>query len=293
MKKSFFLMVPLLCLSACAENFNYDVKPFDPNEHYDNVYVIMGQSNASGVSKASFLETKAPETYAKYINGFNKVEITYDVDDHVNENYVPVRFGLANTEEFFGPEIGISDVISQVDEKPYIIKASWSGSCLQAEYVDKDGNTYKLYDRFVPFIQKQLKKLKKAGKNPRVKGLFWMQGESDSWEGLCDHYGPALEWFVKRMRKELNDYVYGYVNFVDAYISTKTIWTYSEKVNKAKQDFSNEALHNYCIKTNGEDENAIDLGIKSQTGEDPNDMAHYDSISMLTLGREAGKYLIK
>lgn len=286
MKKRFLLLLPLLCLTACS----YGV---DPNKTFDNVYLIMGQSNASGCCKASFLETKDPETYAKYKNGFNNVEITYDVDDHVNQSYVPVHFGIANTLEFFGPEIGISDVLSTVNEKSYIIKASWSGSSLQADYVNKDGDTFKLYDRFVPFIKKQLKKLQKEGKNPRVRGLFWMQGESDSWEGLCDNYGPALEWFVKKMREELNNYVYEYMNFVDAYISTKTIWTFSEKVNAAKQNFSNVALHNYCFKTNGEDENAIDLGIKAQTGEDPNDWAHYDSTSMVALGREAGKYLIK
>ena len=294
-KKHLFLFLPLLCLSACSNspNFDYSVKPVDPDEHYDNVYIIMGQSNASGIAQASWLETKDPVTYAKYAANYNKVEISYDVDQRVSTNFVPVRIGFGAAEGFYGPEIGISEVISEVDEKSYIIKATWSGSCLQSQYVNKNGDTFELYDRFVPFIKDQLKRLERNNKNPRVKGLFWMQGESDSLEGLCDTYGEALEWFVRRMRMELNDYVYGYMNFVDAYISTKTIWPSPDPVNQGKEEFAKKDEHNYCIKTNGEDSTALDLGIKSQTGEDINDPAHYDSLSMLALGKEAGKYLIK
>jgi len=292
-KLSFLFLIPALLLSACAENFDYEVKPVEPETHYDNVYIIMGQSNATGVAPVSFLETKSPTTYLKYSTNFNQVDISYDVDQRIESNFVPVRLGFGANEEYFGPEIGISEVISEVDEKSYIIKATWSGSCLQSQYVDKNGDTYELYDRFVPFIKDQLKKLKKNGKNPRVKGLFWMQGESDSFDGLCDTYGEATQWFVKRMRKNLNDYVYGYMNFVDAYISTKSIhWPHPDQVNLYKDEFAALDEHNYCIHTNGEDNNAIDLVLKVDSGEG-NDAAHYDSLSMLALGKESGKYLIK
>lgn len=290
MKFRFLFLLPFLCLCSCGDG----VKQYDPNTHYDNVYIIMGQSNATGISKASFLETKSPVTYQKFSTGVNNVLISYDVDQRVEENYVPVKFGQGANNEHFGPEIGIADILSEANETSYIVKATWSGSCLQADYMNKDGDRYRLYDRFVPFIKHQIKKLKDNGKNPRLKGLFWMQGESDSWNVVCDTYGQAFDVFMKSLRKEFNDYIYTYFNFVDAYISTRSPhWPNPTVINTQKQVYSEKDEHNYCIKTNGEDESALNLVLKSESLEDPNDSAHYDSLSMLALGKEAGKYLIK
>ena len=289
MKKSFFLLIPLLLLSSCSKSHE-----FDPNEHYDNVYLIMGQSNATGVAKASFLETKSPITYQKYSTGVSNIQISYDVDGRVQENYVPVQFGQGSDSEHFGPEIGISDILSEANETSYVIKATWSGSSLQADYMDKNGNTYRLYDRYVPFIKNQIKKLKKNGKNPRIKGLFWMQGESDSLDGLCQTYGQAFDHFMNALKREFNDYIYSYFNVVDAYISTRSPhWPHPNIINSQKQSYSETNEHSYCIKTNGEDESSLNLILKSETEDEGDDKAQYCSLSMLDLGREAGKYLIK
>ena len=294
MKPKLFLLFPLLSLAACSSDINYDTNPIDPNIHYDNVYLIMGQSNASGISPVSFLETKAPETYAKYLNGYEKVYYSSDCDNTVTTTFEPVRLGKGNSAPYFGPEIGIADAISSNEETSYIIKATLSGSTLQTQYINKNGQKFNLYNRFVPFINQQLRDLKESGKNPRVRGIFWMQGESDSTnQALSSTYQAATSVFIQHLRHDINEYVFGYVNFVDAYISTKSHhWVYSNEINQAKLNVSNENEHNYCIKTNGEDEGALDLVLKSAE-EDPNDDAHYDSLSMLALGREAGKYLIK
>ena len=60
-----------------------------------------------------------------------------------------------------------------------------------------------------------------------------------------------------------------------------------EFINKCKEKLSEEDDHFYCIKTNNEDENAIDLSLKDY------DKAHYDAPSMLLLGKTAGEYIIK
>ena len=79
----------------------------------------------------------------------------------------------------------------------------------------------------------------------------------------------------------------------DAYIYTRGIcWTQPEIINECKQQLSDENEHWYCIKTNGEDENAITLNLKCDC-EEGEDLAHYDSKSMLLLGKTAGEYLQK
>ena len=294
MKRLKLLFAALMSLSITScDAKSYEPKKLDPNQTYDNVYLIMGQSNASGVSPYSFLESKEPELYQKYTEGNSKVLISFDTDQRINNDFVPTKFGYGCNEEFFGPEIGIAEVLSQKEETSYIIKATWGGTCLQTQYVDADGKKYDLYYRFVRFIIKQLRALEENGKNPRVRGVFWMQGESDTFLDYKAKYQEAEQQFYEYLRHDLNDWIYEYFNFVDAYIFTRGIcWVEPEIVNDCKQRFSEVNEHCYCIKTNGEDDTAIMTYLKCET-EEGDDLAHYDSKSMVLLGKTAGSYLIK
>lgn len=290
LKRKFFIFLLISLISGCA---SYNPKKLDPNAKYDDVYLIMGQSNASGVSAQEYLSIKNPGIYEKYSSGNDKVFISYDVDDRVEKNFVPVKFGFGHDENFFGPEIGMAEALSQKEESSYIIKATWSGSCLQTEYMNKNGKKFKYYKRFIPFIQNQLKTLEEQGKNPRVRGLFWMQGESDSFLEHSETYRQAMQRFYEHLRHDLNNWIYDYFNFVDAYIYDHGIcWVNPEIINAAKQGFCDENEHCFCIKTNGEDESAIMLYLKCET-EEGDDLAHYDSLSMLLLGKTAGELITK
>ena len=291
--KVLLLLVPIVCLSSCKSKVDYHFKDLDPTITYDDVYLIMGQSNASGVSQYAYLAQDYIDLYGRYTQGNSKVLISYDTDDRIQKKFVPTKFGFGYTEEFFGPEIGIAEELSKLDKTSYIIKASFGGSCLQTQYVDKDGHKKILYNRFIDFIYGQLKTLKNRGKQPRLRGMFWMQGESDSTLNDPENYKVAEKHFVDYLRTDLNDYIYEYFNFVDAYISNHTnVWLYPEVINECKQQLADENDHWYCIKTNGEDEEALNLYLKLEMYEG-DDACHYDSKSMLLLGQTAGQYLLK
>ena len=292
--KRYLSIIPLFFyLLSCSSKQTYNPKELDPNVKYDDVYLIMGQSNASGISAYSFLETYEPDIYQRYIVGNDKVLMCYDTDDRIEKNYVITKFGYANTSEFFGPEIGIAEVISEVEDSSYIIKATYSNTCLQTQYVSSTGKKLRYYKRFISFIKNQLKALEKLNKTPRVRGVFWMQGESDTFLEDSWKYKDAEQYFLDYLRIDLNKWIYDHFNFVDAYIFTRGIcWPNPEYVNDCKQYIADNNEHCYCIKTNGEDENAIKLYLKCETGEG-DDLAHYDSRSTLLLGRTAGEYLIK
>lgn len=285
-------LILFMLITSCSSNTNYKPKELNPNKTYDDVYLIMGQSNASGISEQKHLATKDPEMYQKYSQENSKVLISYDCDERIQKDFMPVKFGYGHDENCFGPEIGITESLKEKETTQYIIKATWSGSCLQNQYIDKNGKKYELYKRFIHFIKGQLETLTKQGKNPRLRGVFWMQGESDSFL-LNYNYKPASLQFFNNLRRDLNKWIYEYFNIVDAYIFTRgTYWPKPEIINACKQELADENEHWYCIKTNGEDENAIKLYLKSETGEDE-DLAHYDSKSMLLLGKTAGEYLLK
>ena len=286
------LLIPsILSVSSCAQK--YQPKELDPNVTYTNVYLIMGQSNASGISPYDgFLKTDT-ELYQKYSVGNSKVMIAYDCDDRVESLFAPTSWGLGTNNQFFGPEIGIAETLSEQLETSYIIKATYSGSCLQTQYVTNGGRKLKLYTHFVRFIKGRLKVLESENKVPRVRGVFWMQGESDSILDYADKYGKAEQYFLNYLRIDLNDWIYDHFNFVDAYISTSSgYWINSGIINECKQQLADSNEHCYCIKTNGEDETAIKLYLKSEKNEG-DDIAHYCSESMLLLGKTAGEYLVK
>ena len=282
----------ILSLSGCNST-SYEPKELDANKTYEDVYLIMGQSNASGVSPFSFVESYDPDLYQRYMSGNDKVLITYDADGRVENNFVPTKFGFGCNDETFGPEIGIAEVLSQKEKPSYIIKASYGGTCLMTQYVSERGKKLELYHHYIEFIRNQLNKLESEGKNPRLRGMFWMQGESDSFLNYKNKYSVAEQYFLDYIRHDLNDWIYEYFNFVDAYIFTRGIcWVDPDIINACKQRVCSNNDHCYCIKTNGEDENAIKLYLKCETDEGE-DLAHYDSKSMLLLGKTAGEYLMK
>ena len=292
--KHLFYLLPLLTsISGCEIKIPYEPKSLDPNVTYDNVYLIMGQSNASGVSPHAYLKEKERDVYQKYTECNDKVLMSFDADERIQKDFVPTKWGFGCAEDFFGPEIGMSEMLSQKEETSYLIKASYSGSCLLSQYVNKDGQKLQLYKRYINFIKQQLKTLESQGKNPRVRGVFWMQGESDSYlYPDSKYYIDGERYFVKYLRSDLNDWIYDYFNFVDAYIYSRGTWYYPEVINGCKEELSKEDEHFYCIKTNGEDDSAIRLSLKSESGQG-DDAAHYDAESMLLLGKTAGEYIIK
>ena len=287
------LLLISIFLAGCKGSTSYQPKVLDPNVTYSNVYLLMGQSNASGVAECSYLENTHPEVYQRYTEGNSKVLISYNTGFQVNYDFVPTKFGQGHQEEYFGPEIGMAETLNTLDETSYIIKSCEGATCLMTQYVNERGKKLKLYKKYVGFIQEQLKVLEKEGKTPRVRGIFWVQGESDSFLEKSYKYKDAEEWFFKYLRHDLNNYIYDHFNFVDAYIYTDGMcWVNPEIINDCKQRFADENEHCYCIKVNGEDESAIKLYLKCESDQG-DDLAHYDAQSNLLLGMTAANYLIK
>lgn len=235
----------LLCLGACdifapenpAEdenvitdlNMNTDFQITDSLPNGEGaplkVVLLLGQSNATGCSINAYLkENIGEERYSVYERGFENVLINYCIDDHNNSSegeFVKVDLTCGAGDGFFGPEVGMAEVLSRAypDEKVIILKYTMSGYSLNYHWLCnfQRGSIYKAFKIFVDTYMEYL-----ISKNydAKIGAVCWMQGESDTTEYKASRYYDNQVLFVSYIREDFAKYAEdGGIYFIDAGIS--------------------------------------------------------------------------
>lgn len=304
----------LLCLGACdifapenpAEdenvitdlNMNTDFQITDSLPNGEGaplkVVLLLGQSNATGCSINAYLkENIGEERYSVYERGFENVLINYCIDGHNNSSegeFVKVDLTCGAGDGFFGPEVGMAEVLSRAypDEKVIILKYTMSGYSLNYHWLCnfQRGSIYKAFKIFVDTYMEYL-----ISKNydAKIGAVCWMQGESDTTEYKASRYYDNQVLFVSYIREDFAKYAEdGGIYFIDAGISNSPycLPSYPE-INEAKERFSALSELNIYFST-------IDLGftIHKEPEGDP-DWGHYDSLCELELGHVFGEKIVE
>lgn len=253
-----------------------------------DVVLISGQSNGVGCTYSHYLQyTAGPDKYSEYLLGYEDVQIAFDCwtklppynatagfesqNRSYQNNFVNVELGQGNSENTFGPEIGIADALHEAHGgKLFLIKLAAGASNLKDDWTQRNSP---MYPRLINYVRQQMNNLRANGYNPTIKALCWMQGEGDSYVGYYNHYLENLRTFVGNVRQDL-----GNMAFIDAGICSTSQWEYWAQVNQAKETFASESDNNFYIDTNAE-------GLHTNLEPAPVDTAHYDSESQLKLGK--------
>lgn len=278
----------LACILVCIMVCQYLPEKVGNAAEKEKAYVIVlsGQSNASGQTLTSCLEKNcSTEKMNEYRNGYENVQIFYNVDGTNNSSdFVPVALGQGNTVEKFGPEIGIAEYLTEQypDRKFYIIKASQSGSSI-AEDWQENGSAYV---NAVNGLTKGFQKLKDKNLEPVWFATCWMQGESDALysERAEQYYQLESELMNRLQTKFPSELVEERYAFIDAGISDHKEWVYHQKVNDAKKQYALESAWRFYLDTQA-------AGLTYNLEND--DPSHYDSLSMIKLGRLFGEKIAK
>ena len=301
-KKLLILSIIAPLLVACDSSYeittdfsynNPNVKIADTLQNVSNqkahIVFLYGQSNAEGSSRISYLKEKDENAYNEYMQGYDNVYINFiNHDGQYTSNFEFVKctlgFGYDNT--FFGPEVGISDVMSKKypNDTTFIIKWAFGGSTLRYDWLNNHHERGLFYNAAMDFSLKCLDYLISKGYSLSLDGICWMQGESDSYNNDEEAYYRDTIAFVSGLRRDFAKYQKE-VKWIDAAIyDGPNMWLYPVAINNAKIRFSKKSESNYYIDTNA-------LGIKTDTEPVGSiDFAHYDSLSMVNLGKEFGKY---
>ena len=299
MKKLIIIVLILIVtftLSSCKKIKKLGaISNFVVNDTLDNgnnskvrVILLYGQSNATGCTNISYLEEKDSKTYDKVKNGIDNVYINFiceNGNNSSNNEFVLCSLGEGASKNNFGPEIGIGLSYQEKGLKCFIIKYSWGGTILDREWLDGKYSRGELYNACINFTKASLDYLINKGYDYQIDGICWMQGESDAAVNLTRRYYKNTKAFVNYLRNDLANYQET-IDFIDAGISDSKYWNKYEKINEAKEKFSNESTNNYYFST-------IDIGLhyNEEPAESP-DLAHYDSESELLLGRLFASYAI-
>jgi len=285
--KTLFLTFPILLASCEQPTINVVYLPKDDGNNfartfYKKVFILAGQSNASGVAHNSELQKKiSTEEYSKYENGFNNVLISYNCDTVSSSDFVSTKLNQGCAQGTFGPELGFGEYCStRTDDTIYVIKYARGGTELNSQWLDGKYNRGYLYNELIQFVTTQMNKLN----NAKITGFMWMQGETDSCNNLFDKYYDNQVKFISYLREDLKTYIQpnGMV-FADAGIADN--WNKYYLINNTKIEISNLSDLNVYFSTS---ENGMR---NDQEPENNIDRAHYDSLSELKLGQSFGQVL--
>ena len=280
-----------------AINMNTDFAVADTLERVDSkpakVFILIGQSNASGCSYVSYLEKGiTKEKYAEFEAGYKNVLINYSIDDQSSTSggaFVKTDLTCGVDEGYFGPEVGMAEVLSSAfeEETVFILKFTMSGYSLNYHWL-YDHKRASIYNAFYTFSTTYLEYLQSVGYNPTVEAICWMQGESDTSEYKAGKYYDNTVAFVSYLREDFSRYSpEGGIYFIDAGISSSPycLPSYPE-INEAKKRFSDQSDLNLYFST-------IDAGLTTlyEPVEEP-DLGHYDALCELELGRMFGEQIV-
>ncbi len=294
----FILIVFSLCLTACnskdSMNARLEFSVEDTLEEVENttakVILLFGQSNATGVAGNSYLSLNDPDTYSKASNGYN-IKINYITENGgntSNDRFVNVKLGQGANNSYYGPEIGIADYLTSnnKDENVFIIKYSWGGIFLHSQWFDKKHNRGELYNASLNFTLASLNYLRSKGYNIEIEAICWMQGESDAvYKRYARNYYKNTVKLIEYYREDLKEFYKDNLLFIDAGILEIETWPYSKIVNDAKRRVSSLSDYNIYF-------NTTEMNLTSNyEPEGSPDLAHYDSMSMLELGRKFASFI--
>lgn len=278
-----------------------------------NIILLIGQSNAVGVGFTKYLPWHFDEkTVKKFYDGYENVLINYRSHGIESNGFVKTRVNCTEAaKDTLGPEVGIAKNLSEryPNEQFFIVKYAFGGSNLYNDWLSpSNGAPYHenasadeipdllkainsgvhpsagwCYNGFIELLRESIALLQKQGYEPKIRALFWMQGESDSYStDLVEKYIGRYDNLLRDIQANFAPYLSNCV-YVDAGISES--WLYYKEINAEKAAYAKAKGYVYLDT----------IGARLTTKNEPTyapDTAHYDSDSTVKLGELFAENLV-
>ena len=273
------------------------------------VYIVSGQSNAQGCSTvAGYPEDAAYDGYRNLLTN-GATDVWYWGNSATS--FVPTKFGLGAKGTWSGTEIGLATALSGNGKQQAIVKLAYGntnlyndttsnesiniGTWTSPSYIEKynistEGNKIgELYTRLIAQVQNAVGALKEAGYTPVLKGIWFIQGEADTYtKEASAAYEELFEAFIYDVRKDLTGvmgtscaelpFVYGRTLRNPEY----SIPAYLKDVNAAQDAIAAKKIPNvFMIDTTKDLKDPVTGEQRAPVQEDS---WHYDALSQQMIG---------
>ncbi len=318
--------------------------PTVPEEEIDyskviDIYLIAGQSNAVGFSRANskdlYKKFPALKGGVPYIHYAGSSRYGGNPPTIRDLTWQLTKIGLGSNEGYIGPEVGMAASLSEFYNEESgrnagIIKFAHGGSSirdissgenatgnwvspsyakyLNTSYADTD-QTGGFYRGLLGQVKRNIAELKEYGgfTTVNIKGLYWMQGETDVWNR--SEYETSFKYLISDLRKDLADICLDFTDGKsDCGAGDMSIFIGTISETFAAQDANmvntNKAFITLQNKLAKEIDNChiIDNSQFNITKYDENkktyitvgsDLYHWNSSDMFTIGQNVGKAMMQ
>lgn len=303
MRKPLFFMSLVLSMLLCAcgnsssPTTNHTTIDSTSSEEAKKVDVIFlaGQSNMEGHTHISELQKKLTPTQFQYYSSEMTTRIKFYCDNGKNKSssFTNVYLGQGVNASRYGPEIGIAETLEKANLKREVIliKFCLGGTNIYSDWKSFSSSTSnsgsKLFNEFLDFGDTAIAELEDMGLEVNLRGLCWMQGESDATQ---DRMTEKYEEYEKNLFDDIYQYFEDKVedefHIFDAYISDCSTWKNYAAINQAKENNAAKNPNHHIIDTLSE---GLEYDSEPTSGVD---YFHYDSLSMIKLGQLFGEQII-
>ena len=274
-----------------------------------DVYIVSGQSNAQGCATvANYPEDAAYDEYRNLLTN-GATDVWYWGNSATS--FVPTKFGLGANGTYSGTEIGLATALSGNGKQQAIVKLAYGntnlyndttsdqsislGTWTSPSYIEKynisteDNKVGALYTRLITQVESAVSALEEAGYTPVLKGIWFIQGEADTYtKETSSAYEELLETFIYDVRKDLSGvmgtscaelpFVYGRTLRNSDY----TIPAYLADVNAAQDAVAAKNIPNVFMIDTTKD--LVDPVTGEQKAPVQEDSWHYDVLSQQMIG---------
>jgi hypothetical protein len=228
------------------------------------VFLLGGQSNMAGVGGYSgynknmppwsdqpydHADAPCPAPYSAPLAavkfwdfGYGKKPADFVNVPETGNGWVDLQPGFGHRADQFGPELSFGRRLHELypNDEIYLIKHAIGGTNLAADWNPNPDTMGPRYKVFKQRVDAALANLKKAGKNPTIVGMIWMQGEDDSTNpAYAEAYEKNLQNLIAKVRSDFNA---PDMKFVAGRISTMSkLWTSPENIELVRKAQENIA----------------------------------------------------
>ena len=301
-----------------------------------DIYIIAGQSNGSGYTRMNVDELRvlwknynvgSPNVRytgrAEYTNNVNTPDVSTGVNEY--KTWVNAKMGQGKSSNHMGAEVGMAKVLSEeyyktgTDNVAGIIKFAHGGTSLlnslggenaasgnwvSPSYAQEKNYTYSgltggLYRGLLKEVETKVDGLVSNGYKVNIKGLFWMQGESD--RGNPAEYEKAFKHFVNDIRRDLGEIagedlsdlaiMIGEISRTSGSAVASTVATNEAFIEK-QRELAKEIDNCYIIASGQYEINTLDANGNNTKDPYQNDNWHWNTREMFAIGELVGRCII-